>query len=1428
MPSKGNGPDEKSEEQPAIFEEVLDAEIAYFTSKHPLKRHTGAESDNGTHSCDSEYAARVVKKAHEAKLSGIAFSGGGIRSATFNLGVLQALARFKLLEKFNYLSTVSGGGYIGSWLAAWISRENQNRRDSGEPPDAEGTDKRDGVERVTAKLAAAAGEGHDREPHGAMQPDPSPIWHLREYSNYLTPRRGALSTDAWTFFIAYIRNFFLTLGVLLGTVVALVLFAQAYASGFDQILDEMPKNSEGVFNGPSVLFTLLMSGASLFLGIELSPHRARSAKTSILAYIAIALVMGAAAAGSLWLVTLSNSLSEFTKLFAVCGMLIVGVMTLGFAGRWFGNHGLFGDALPEDREASKGAILWLLGGSVLALVILVVLWWWAALWMPSWSSDPDLEYLHVAVWGVLEIVGIFSVAAAVFVGFAGSALKELEREWLARFFAAIAKWTFLYTMLMALVVYSHYLVQELPEFGLDTIRGYLKPVLGGLWGILSALGAYFARKSSSNTRWLGQTLVVVTPLVFILGLLIITVWGTTHAVHVIVTALLHDTTFGVEDKVAWLGELSFFANIGDPLQVPAARELLTMNGYWAVCGTLGLLVSILTVFWSRRVGVNDFSLHALYGSRLIRAYLGASNLHRRAHPFTGFDSADNSVRMSELMTPADGWVPATAGEKKTEHKGPYLIVNAAVNLVNSHRLAWQKRKAASFTFTPQFCGYEFCDEDNDGQGTQIFRTGGYAESSYYGGVGGVSLGKAMTISGAAASPNMGYHSSPALGFLMTIFNVRLGWWLPNTAMFNTGLLCQRGPAMGLMYLITEALGLTDARKDYVYLSDGGHFENLGIYELVRRRCRLVIACDAEADPDMTFSGLGNAIQKCRIDLGVPINIDVSQIRRDAATGKSRWHCAIGCIRYSEADPGNHDGALLYIKASLTGDEPQDVATYAQAHPSFPHESTADQWFDESQFESYRELGEHIATQVLANAVDIAEHGRYHKEYDLERIFLELRKQWYPHVEPANVKPADHDRLLQELLERLRKDEKLQFLGSQLYPNLQRIIDIEANGGEQRDETVEASKDELQAGVYISDEKLVIFDPQLIPSLQPVIDRSSDSSGGKKRGDETGKVSKDELRSGFYFSKELIQFMQTVFHDRRLDTEYAAPSNRGWMNLFRRWALSRMFRFTWAATAGTYSARFQSFCEFHLSLDSGEPCIDVKNTLELYPEYPAQADSSQQKHKKPKDESHQDTNQKMEVHAVEGGKSDEAKREWLSGDGTTGLHRYECCVIDEFISAYAHNKHIKLLGEHARFTVLPLKLKVDNVSRKNEGGHTHLNAGFFLIGPSLEADSFDDRVVLFFRIRSSMRNMDLARRAFIEIRKQEKDLQVCLIHELPKGIPPGDDSDLLRRRAYREVHRLDRENLERCRWFAQLLADTTGEQADEAGSGQPGDETTAGD
>ena len=148
-----------------------------------------------------------------------------------------------------------------------------------------------------------------------------------------------------------------------------------------------------------------------------------------------------------------------------------------------------------------------------------------------------------------------------------------------------------------------------------------------------------------------------------------------------------------------------------------------------------------------------------------------------------------------------------------------------------------------------------------------------------------------------------------------------------------------------------------------------------LYELVRRRCRYIIACDGGSDANFSFENLGNAIEKCRTDFGIDIDIGVDEIRPKAGStqqsqlreddkNESEWHCAVGTITYKDAPPGT----LLYLKSSLTGNEPTDVKRYKALEPDFPHHSTADQFFDESQFESYRRLGRHIVEETLGKAV----------------------------------------------------------------------------------------------------------------------------------------------------------------------------------------------------------------------------------------------------------------------------------------------------------------------------------------------------------------------------------------------------------------------------------------------------------------------------
>ncbi|MBC7944737.1 MAG: patatin-like phospholipase family protein [Burkholderiales bacterium] len=271
------------------------------------------------------------------------------------------------------------------------------------------------------------------------------------------------------------------------------------------------------------------------------------------------------------------------------------------------------------------------------------------------------------------------------------------------------------------------------------------------------------------------------------------------------------------------------------------------------------------------------------------------------------------------------------------------VVNLTLNLVHGRKLAWQERKAAPFIVTPLHSGCYYL---------------GYRESRNYGGDDGISLATAATVSGAAVSPNMGYSSSGLVTLLLTLFNVRLGWWLGNPGIAGADTYGRAEPGWSLRPLVSEALGMTDDISPYVYLSDGGHFENLGLFEMVLRRCHLIVVSDAAADPHYRFNDLANAVRKIRVDLGIPIEFETLPFYRKDDAGRSESaYCAVGRIRYSCIDKDADDGILIYFKPVVRGEEPADIRNYAAENTDFPQQPTSDQFFGEAQFESYRKLGE---------------------------------------------------------------------------------------------------------------------------------------------------------------------------------------------------------------------------------------------------------------------------------------------------------------------------------------------------------------------------------------------------------------------------------------------------------------------------------------
>jgi hypothetical protein len=307
------------------------------------------------------------------------------------------------------------------------------------------------------------------------------------------------------------------------------------------------------------------------------------------------------------------------------------------------------------------------------------------------------------------------------------------------------------------------------------------------------------------------------------------------------------------------------------------------------------------------------------------------------------------------------------------YTGPYPILNATLNVTHGRRLAWQERKAESFVFTPRFCGYDFPElhpENNKSSGAMQGAYQPTAEWAFKDG--GIPLGSAVAISGAAVNPNSGFHTFPPLAFLMTVFNVRLGVWLANPRFGNKEYWArfrrpQGGPALSLLYLLNELFASATDESKYVNLSDGAHFENLALYELVRRECDFIVAGDAGEDPGPNFEDLVNAIRKCRTDLGAEIKLDVAPFKITGPDGYAAAHAVFGTIKYASGKQGQ----LLYIKSSLTDKDPLDVLAYKRTHGAFPDQSTADQWFDESQFESYRMLGRCSIQSVIPPTKDAA-------------------------------------------------------------------------------------------------------------------------------------------------------------------------------------------------------------------------------------------------------------------------------------------------------------------------------------------------------------------------------------------------------------------------------------------------------------------------
>ena len=771
-------------------------------------------------------------------LVGLACSGGGIRSASFCLGVIQYLIQQKFFNKIDYLSTVSGGGYTGSCISALTK---------GAP----------GREALLAERAG--GE------------EPAALNHIRNYSKYLDST-GPLSAIRIPVLIVEgaIRSFFTFLPIIILAVFFTEVFFEVTGRFNSLIQWAVP------VLGITPMLAVLVVRPIFFNRLD---WRGRDKGDRILTNFTLVALLSIVSIPFLILLrnavdldsyaffsTIKHTLSSNSYLSITGSLALLGILVFGiykFKGR--------------------------------AIVLIV-------------SVLAPLALFCVYVY--LCIAAINSP----YVEHAG--LHDAQRE------AILAGEDIESTTLATSILLFNRLAAK-------TANGLLPPIvdpgsqneslgvgncscataqiqLPGYEAMGASLDAVFKQKQLDFSAYCLSGL-------------------STERLQFCRTTIVNPASaFGgyfqryLTTQAPHLVTLSLAEGIFIKAKILVFEELRILHGHaewW-----LYLLGFLLQCYNWMFININRFSLHSFYRDRLSRTFL-----------ISGDDDEIRNidkVKLSELKGP--------------ESTAPYHIINTALNLQGSSNPQLRSRKTVSFILTKLFCGSDmtgYCqtkDIEN--------------EDSHF------DLGAAMAISAAAASPNMGTVGNSSLSFIMTLLNIRLNYWLPNPALFLNRISKKalHFKSLGLSYLMSEALSTVNESTPYVNCSDGGHIENLGVYELLRRRCKTIICIDGEADPLFNFDGLTTLQRYAEIDLGIVLDIDVNSIK--PVDGLSSLNSVLGRISY----PDGSVGTLIYLKLSFNGTEPEYLHSYRQRNTAFPHESTGDQSFDETQFEVYRALGSFVA------------------------------------------------------------------------------------------------------------------------------------------------------------------------------------------------------------------------------------------------------------------------------------------------------------------------------------------------------------------------------------------------------------------------------------------------------------------------------------
>lgn len=884
---------------------------------------------------DLEHAAL----GHKPRV-GFALSGGGIRSATFALGLFQGLAKLELLRHIDILSTVSGGGYFGSFLGHLIQRDGEAEAQKRNPGQSAPNRDRDRADRLLRDQGSQS------------------LHYLRRNGRYLSPNGAG---------------------------------------------DLLAAGAVALRNWVSVLVMIGLVALLVFAGLGIARYTIEE-----------------------WFISTHVSLRWpfpwLSPWFAVAALAVPLVAVPPAWAYWLV------DERPPFNGLVRGVARWavVFTGAVAAVVMFFQLF--------RSRNAPADEPWGVDQWLLMAFVTAALLAAVRYVTRRARASRDSVQHTMRRILSRdLSRGLLVIGVLLAVATFDTAGTALIHFARSGAIAALSATVLVGV--LRSPLLALTARLGAHERPAIPTNVLI-------------------HVVAALVLLLFFGGIAAIPHLVALNGE-----SLATSLPNGSLNDAL--DRLWMLTFVVAVVVALSASLWPF---VNRSSLHALYEARLRRAYLGASNPER----------LDEALERPPLTEPRPNDGLRWDAYRPHAYGGPIHLVNVTINetVDGRSRLEQRDRKGVGMAVGPHGLSVgvahhalwapEKPDESlaeamkqSLSDSAEVLRDALSRRSQERSGQLAapqaaaspsatrfrvfpdtasperLDVGQWVAISGGAVSTGLGSRTNVALSILTGFFNVRLGyWWRSGVRVAQRQATTTRTRTQRALSLLRGVLpmqfALIDewfarfpgtARADW-YLTDGGHFENLGAYELIRRELPLIIISDAEQDAPHKFGGLANLVRKARVDFDTeicfltdnelrrnraadappvaegmtrigtldalrrghrseePVKDPVTNERRIVTDGAAEMlslaHAAVARVTYPrrvDADKSGppKTGWLIYIKPTLDGDEPVDVRQYHADNPSFPHESTADQFFDEAQWESYRRLGEHIAEEVFGTA-----------------------------------------------------------------------------------------------------------------------------------------------------------------------------------------------------------------------------------------------------------------------------------------------------------------------------------------------------------------------------------------------------------------------------------------------------------------------------